>query len=48
MRHVLRDENGTGLTKTPSANAPNAPIMENYGKNDEDVLEHLKIELPNK
>jgi hypothetical protein len=34
MRHVLCDVKLRGLTKIPAVNAPNAPTMESYGKDD--------------
>jgi hypothetical protein len=37
MRHVY-DVKLRELTKIPAVNAPNAPTMESYGKNDEDIL----------
>jgi hypothetical protein len=33
MRHVY-DVKLRGLTKIPAVNAPNAPTMESYGKNE--------------
>jgi hypothetical protein len=38
MRHVLCDAKLRRLTKTPTENAPNTPIMESYGEDDKVIL----------
>jgi hypothetical protein len=38
MRHVLCDAKLGRLTKIPTENAPNAPIMESYGEDDKVIL----------
>ena len=38
MRHVLCEARLKRLTKIPTENAPNAPIMESYGHDDKAIL----------
>ena len=42
------DEKRRGLTEIPAANAPNAPIIESYGKDDKAVLVLLGTKLPDR
>ena len=48
MRHVLCDVIQSGLTKIPNENAPEAPTMECYRKNDKVVLGLFGTKLPDK